>query len=84
MVPQSPPPEPKWTAAAITLVVIGLLILVPSGLCTGVMGISALFDSSDGANFNIVILAMALIVGGPFVVIGALLVRTGLRERRRG
>jgi len=79
--PADPKPAPRWTGTAIALVVIGLLILIPSGLCTGVFGLGALFDgvNADTSGF----LETALIVGGPFIVLGALLVRTGLRERHR-
>ena len=83
--PQTPPPTgPRWTGAAIALFSIGLLILIPSGLCTGAFGIGALVDtlSSNGSDSGILI--MALIVGGPFILLGALLMRTGLRERWRG
>ena len=46
------PPRRHWTAGAVALVVIGLLILVPSGLCTAVIGgisISEMF-SADSSN----------------------------------
>jgi hypothetical protein len=83
--PQTPvPPRPRWTGAAITLFAIGLLILIPSGLCTGVFGIGAIVGSFSSNGFDYGIVIMALIVGGPFMLLGALLMRTGLRERRRG
>jgi len=82
--PPSPQPAPKWTGSAIALVVIGLLILIPSGLCTSVFGLAGLFDSSGYGGYDGFMLGMALIVGGPFIILGALLIRTGLRERRRG
>jgi hypothetical protein len=81
--PTDPKPPARWTGAAVTLVIIGLLILVPSGLCTGVFGIAGLVGSFGSSGGGMGLLAMALIVGGPFVVLGALLVRTGLRERNR-
>ena len=77
--PADPNPQPRWTGGAIALVLIGLLILIPSGLCTAVFGLGDLMDS--GGPFMLII---ALVVGGPFVVLGALLIRTGLRERRQG
>lgn len=80
--PADPNPPRRWTGSAIVLVVIGLLILVPSGLCTSVFGLGALFDGGSG--YGGFVLGMALVVGGPFIVLGALLVRTGLRERHRG
>lgn len=77
------PSDSRWTGSAIALVVIGLLILVPSGLCTGVFGIGALLDFGAGQGYEVVMLVGALLIGGPFIVLGTLLIRTGLRERRR-
>ena len=73
----------RWTGAAITLVVFGLLIFIPSGLCTGVVGIAGLFSLSQAQGYGVAALIAAVIVGGPFIVLGALLIRTGLRERHR-
>ena len=75
--------ESRWTGAAIALVVIGLLILIPSGLCTGIFGIGALFDLTAAQGYAGILLIGALVLGGPFIVLGALLIRTGLRERHR-
>lgn len=80
--PADPKPPARWTGAAIALVVIGLLILIPSGLCTSLFGIGALLGGGS-SGLDMSFLAMALIVGGPFILLGALLVRTGLRERNR-
>ncbi len=82
--PIDPRPPARWTGAAVALVVIGLLILIPSGLCTSAFGVAGLLGALGSSGGDISLLPMALIVGGPFVVLGALLVRTGLRERRRG
>lgn len=57
---------------AIALIVIGLLILVPSGLCTTVVGLSSL-DS----------LGIALVVGGPFILAGGGMVLSGIRWLRK-
>jgi hypothetical protein len=73
----------RWTGTSITLVVIGLLILIPSGLCTGIFGVGALLDLGHGQGYEGLILVAALVVGAPFIILGALLIRTGLRERRR-
>ncbi len=81
--PADPKPPARWTGAAVAFVVIGLLILIPSGLCTGVFGIAGLVGGLTSSGADMSLLAMALIVGGPFVALGALLVRTGLRERNR-
>lgn len=82
--PETPKPRLRWTANAIALLVIGLLILIPSGLCTAGFGIMALVDflnypeNSDGASF----VAEAVIVGGPFILVGAALVYGALRARK--
>ncbi len=88
--PVTPPPaiarrQPHWTALAITLLVIGLLIAIPSGLCTGVFGVGAIYDmmtssSSEGAN----ILMMALMVGGIPLVVGIGLVAVAFSLRKNG
>ena len=62
---------------AIALVVIGLLILIPSGLCTTVV-------ASD-ASMNAV--SLALFIGGPFILFGAALLAFGvwrLKKMNRG
>ena len=80
-----PPPArtPHWSALSITLLVIGLLILIPSGLCTGIMGVGALMEAfSSGSSDSGGFLSMVLFVGGPFVVIGAALVYAAFRVRK--
>jgi hypothetical protein len=66
------------------LFVLGLLILIPSGLCSALMGLAAiaeLFSSpgnGDGAGF----LSTVVMVGGPFILVGGALVYAALRARR--
>ncbi len=79
------PEKPRNTATGIALLLIGLVILVPSGLCTGLFGGGALIEmlmhpttAGDGAG----IFAMAAIFGGPFVALGGFLVWTGIRNLR--
>jgi hypothetical protein len=82
-----PSAKPKYSAAGTAaLVIIGLLFLVPSGLCTGILGGGAVIDAfvhpeniGDSASM---ILTVA-IVGGPFVVFGAVLVWLGVKRTRR-
>lgn len=73
--------KPRWTGISVALFVIGLLILVPSGLCTALVGIPFAFGgfaAGDGAMmFNI------LMVGVVPMAIGAALVYAGLKSRRR-
>jgi hypothetical protein len=80
--PASNLPSPGRMAGGMALIVIGLLILVPSGLCTAVVGAMSIFEmfsSSTGLD----VLPEALMFGGPFIAIGALLFYAGRRMRRR-
>jgi hypothetical protein len=63
---------PRWNIVSAALFVIGLLVIVPSGLCSGV-----LLVSSGGGLF-----IFALIYGGVPIAIGATLVAIGLTTRR--
>lgn len=75
-------PSPGRMAGGMALIVIGLLILIPSGLCTaffGGMSIIEMFSDSTGLD----VLPEALMVGGPFILIGTLLFYAGRRMRRR-
>jgi hypothetical protein len=85
-VPPPPPPRtPRWGALAITLLVIGLLILVPSGLCTGIFGVGALYAMfTSSSNEGISILAEALMIGGIPLAIGAALVYAAFKVRKNG
>jgi hypothetical protein len=68
------------TLGAIALIVIGLLVLVPSGLCTSVFGYNAISSYiSNPSQSDIGLLAIALVLGLPFVAIGAVIVRAGVR-----
>lgn len=82
--PQSSPARrPHWSALAVTLLVIGLLILIPSGLCTGVFGAGALYDMfTSSSDEGVSILAEALMIGGPFLAVGGALVYAAFRVRK--
>ena len=67
--PNPPPTEKGSIGAAIALISLGLLAVLPSGLCTGILVV-------NGAWF-------ALVIGGPFVAGGAALIWMGVRELRR-
>jgi hypothetical protein len=74
-------PPPGRMIGGMALIVIGLLILIPSGLCTAVMGgmsIVEMFSSSTGLD----ILPEVLMVGVPFILIGFILFRVGVNLRR--
>ncbi len=75
------PPRRHWTATAIALLVIGLVILVPSGLCTAFFGIMGLLYGSGSDALNT--LTEALTFGGPFVVIGVVFVALAFRARKQ-
>jgi hypothetical protein len=72
---------PRWTGASIALFVLGLLILLPSGLCTAVLGVSALAEGL--ATTDLSALFAVLFVGGVPAAIGAALVYAALRIRAR-
>jgi NADH:ubiquinone oxidoreductase subunit 5 (subunit L)/multisubunit Na+/H+ antiporter MnhA subunit len=70
--------------ATIALIVIGLLILVPSGLCTGFFTIypivSAIFDRSGSISADM--FSLALLIGGPFIILGGFMVWRGVKRLR--
>ena len=71
-------PRRRWTASAIALLVFGMVILVPSGLCTAYLGIMGLFfGGNDAAD----VLTMALFYSAPFLLIGGILVWLAFRVR---
>ncbi len=73
--------KPRWTGIAIALFVVGLLILVPSGLCTVLIGLPFAFSSLGGADSQMA--SMILIFGVLPMALGAALVYAGLKSRRR-
>lgn len=80
--PEGQPPRPHWTTLSVVLVIIGLLILVPSGLCTGLFGIGAMLEGgSPGESLGI--LLIALLYGAVPIAIGGVLVYAGLQARRK-
>ena len=68
----------------IALVAVGLLIFVPSGLCTATVGVSAAWNLLTGTEDGgmTAVLVMALVFGGPFVAVGALFIRAGIKAMR--
>jgi hypothetical protein len=63
------------------LIVIGLLILIPSGLCTAFFGAMSVWETITGGT-GLSVLPEALMVGGPFIVVGALLFYWGRHLRK--
>ena len=82
--PEHPnPPGPRWTLGAVALIVLGLLILIPSGLCTAALGISSigsLFSSFGGLSSAVMGLVGTVMLGGPFLALGVFLIWTGWRR----
>jgi len=81
-----PGAKPRYsTAGTVALLIIGLLFLVPSGLCTGILGGGALLDAfvhPENVSNSVSMIVMVAIVGGPFVAIGAVLVWLGVKRMR--
>ena len=81
-----PGAKPRYSAAGtVALLIIGLLFLVPSGLCTGILGGGALLDAfvhPENVSDSVSMIVMVAIVGGPFVAIGAVLVWLGVKRMR--
>lgn len=77
-----PEPQPsggrlRWTFISIALFVLGLLILIPSGLCTAAFGF---FTLAEGDPSGILLLLM---FGGIPMAAGAVLMWAGLKARSR-
>jgi hypothetical protein len=78
--PQEPARKnPRWPAIGIALFVIGLLIVVPSGLCTA-LGMAVVLSQGMG---DISMLGVVLTFGGVPMALGAVLVYAGWKSRRR-
>jgi uncharacterized membrane protein YbhN (UPF0104 family) len=84
-------PEPKYPpptgggAGSVALFVIGVLILLPSGLCSAVFGFGAIFELFNdpralASGFLDALPVVAITV--VFLVIGILMVRASLRAKK--
>jgi hypothetical protein len=72
-------------AGTVALLLIGLLFLVPSGLCTAILGGGALLDAfvhPENSGDAVSMIVMVALVGGPFVAIGGVLVWLSIRRMR--
>jgi len=78
----SPPPPKPSLGTAIALIVVGLVIFVPSGLCTGFLVLAPLVASLSNprAASESSMAAVALFVGGPFVIGGGVLLWVGFKN----
>ncbi|HUE64865.1 MAG TPA: hypothetical protein VMO78_10875 [Rhizomicrobium sp.] len=86
-----PQPDRKPSlAGGIALLVLGLVILIPSGLCTGVFAFGPWIESimhPSRYDPSMAMLIPALAIGGPFVYMGGALVFAGftrIRKSRKG
>ncbi len=82
--PENPKSKGSLTGAGVALVVIGLLILVPSGLCTGLMGIAGFVAAVSDKNWNdfFQMLTEAVSFGFIPILLGGVLLWAGLRLRK--
>jgi hypothetical protein len=77
---ENPNPVPSHgptIGGAIALIVMGLVVFVPSGLCTGIFFFLPLTQPGNNAPFF-----LALGIGGPFVVGGAVMLWYGFEGMR--
>jgi hypothetical protein len=78
---------PAWSGRGVAPIAIGLLILIPSGLCSAFFGIAFLGDALTGtgeaAAYARGLIWLVPMIGGPPMALGALLLWLGLRRRRR-
>lgn len=83
-------PEPSLkrqynAAGTAALLIVGLLFLIPSGLCTGIFGGGALLDGvlhPSNIRDSLSVLLMATVLGGPFIAIGGVMVWFGVKRIR--
>lgn len=69
---QPKPQEEPPLSTGCALIVIGLLVLVPSGLCTGYLAFGAMMGPPV---WNI--MPIPLLIGGPFIIGGAIALCAG-------
>lgn len=74
----------RWTLSAVAFVLLGLLVVIPSGLCSAILGYSVFSQggASDASNVAGFLLMVAFVGGIPFIG-GIVLILVGLRIRRR-
>lgn len=81
-----PGPRRQYNAAGTAaLLVIGLLFLIPSGICTSIFGGGALLDAFTNPNNvgdSLSVIFAAILFGGPFIAFGAVMLLIGIRRLR--
>ena len=79
---EAKPPREGAIASGIAMIVLGLLVFVPSGLCTGVFVFGSIITSlSEGSEAGLMAV-YALVIGGPFVFGGGALLWYGIKKLR--
>ena len=84
--PNRPPGQPAapkrpLSSAGVFLIVVGLLMALPAGACTGCAGVMLLVDSSD-AGEAMSIMGLVLLFAGLPLAGGIALVAVGFRMRK--
>lgn len=81
--PRPPPPTPS-IAGTVALIAVGLLILVPSGLCSGAMILSPIIEyvTNPGSSLNSFGVIPFALFGLPFVWFGGFLLWNGIQHWR--
>lgn len=71
-------------AATIALLVVGALILIPSGLCTGYFALAVIVQAIQypGTIIDSGFLGLILAIGGPLVLLGGFMIWRGVRRLR--
>ena len=66
--PQTQTSRPRWTVVSVALFVIGLLILIPTGLCAAFAGILGFIEGDLSALWFIFMFAtLPVLVGGTLI-----------------
>lgn len=83
----NPVPPNNVGCGSVALMVIGALILIPSGLCTAILGVGAIVDLNNGTQQFLSDLGdiwpLALLVVA-VAVAGGMMIWAGVRMQRRG
>jgi len=77
---QPTPPQrtkPRWTLVSVALFVIGLLILIPTGLCAALAGILAFTDR------DLSVIPSILLFAALPTIVGGAIIHAALKARRR-
>jgi hypothetical protein len=83
MAEQRPGPPRKF-GRGFAMICAGLLVLVPSGLCTGVVSVVSLVGviGNSPSGYEIGVFWMSLMIGGAPILLGIALIFVGMRLNR--